>query len=178
MLFLLALLPFILIFPKTPPEISLSRSLTCYHREQQGRGNRISRNFSGGQIPAGRCWHNVPRCWHSLGWQVERVLCYWSSTLHATCQSQHHLSCTGHSAQPVCQVLQMKEQCFTEGIGYSCETCSDTSHGCISCWVAPWLSLYHSQLGLLRSHLTLDGGFSICSCQRCSACIQLKRQQK
>ena len=73
-------------------------------------------------------------CWHSLGWQVERVLCWLSSAPHATCQSQHHLSCTGHSAQRVHPALQMKEQCFTESSfsAHSSEEYHDTSQGCNS----------------------------------------------
>lgn len=40
------------------------------------RGRSTSGEVAGGWIPAGRCWHSVPVCWHSLGWQVEKVLCW------------------------------------------------------------------------------------------------------
>lgn len=93
------------------------------------KGRSASGEVAGGEIPAGRCWHSVPMRWHSLGWQVEKVLCWWSWALHATCQSQHHLSCTGHSAQPVHPALQMTEQCFIESSSseHSSEMYHDTS---------------------------------------------------
>lgn len=119
--------------------------------------------------------------WHSLGWRVERVLCWWFSALHATCQSQHHLFCTGHTAQPVHPALQMKEQSFTESSssGHMSEKYHDTSQGCDS-GESPhgFCCASHSLSCLDLFFHTLDGGFSIGSCQGCCAFIQLWRSEK
>lgn len=31
------------------------------------KGSSISGEVAGGEVPAGRCWHSVPMCWHSPG---------------------------------------------------------------------------------------------------------------
>lgn len=57
------------------------------------------------RAPADRCWRNGPGRWHFPGWPGWMDTDQQSSGQHATSQSQHHPSCTEHSARRAHQAL-------------------------------------------------------------------------